>query len=144
MELWYTDEHTKDVRFSMKTVEQIASKKSAVQQIDILDTHAYGRVLVLDGNLMITETDEFIYRGEVFTDDDGNETAYFSEDRKKATARLRAYVAGDFYEGLMTAEGKIITTPLFKNINAIGIDTYLCEVSEDYHIVVNGKGEIVQ
>ena len=33
-ELWYTDEHTKDVRFSMKTIEQIASKKSAVQQID--------------------------------------------------------------------------------------------------------------
>ena len=59
-ELWYTDEHTRDVRFSMKTTEQIASKKSAVQQIDILDTTAYGRVLVLDGGLMITEKDEFI------------------------------------------------------------------------------------
>ena len=61
MELWYTDEHTRDVRFSMKVVEQIASRKSAVQQIDILDTQAYGRVLVLDGGLMITEKDEFIY-----------------------------------------------------------------------------------
>ena len=61
-ELWYTDEHTKDVRFSMKTIEQIASKRSAVQQIDILDTPAYGRVLVLDGGLMITEKDEFIGR----------------------------------------------------------------------------------
>ena len=54
MELWYTDEHTRDVRFSMKVVEQIASRKSAVQQIGILDTPAYGRVLVLDGGLMIT------------------------------------------------------------------------------------------
>ena len=61
MELWYTDEHTPDVRFSMKASVQIASKKSAVQQIDILDTAAYGRVLVLDGGLMITEKDEFIY-----------------------------------------------------------------------------------
>ena len=61
MELWYTDEHTPDVRFSMKTAVQIASKKSALQQIDILDTPAYGRVLVLDGGLMITEKDEFIY-----------------------------------------------------------------------------------
>ena len=61
MELWYTDEHTSDVRFSMKASVQIASKKSAVQQIDILDTPAYGRVLVLDGGLMITEKDEFIY-----------------------------------------------------------------------------------
>ncbi|MBR2982935.1 MAG: polyamine aminopropyltransferase [Kiritimatiellae bacterium] len=61
MELWYTDEHTDDVRFSMKVAEQLASKKSAVQQIDILDTPAFGRVLVLDGGLMITEKDEFIY-----------------------------------------------------------------------------------
>ena len=61
MELWYTDEHTDDVRFSMKASVQVASKKSAVQQIDILDTPAYGRVLVLDGGLMITEKDEFIY-----------------------------------------------------------------------------------
>ena len=61
MELWYTDEHTPDVRFSMKASVQIASKKSAVQRIDILDTPAYGRVLVLDGGLMITEKDEFIY-----------------------------------------------------------------------------------
>jgi len=61
MELWYTDEHTKDVRFSMKATVQVVSKKSAVQQIDIIDTPAYGRVLILDGGLMITEKDEFIY-----------------------------------------------------------------------------------
>jgi len=61
MELWYTDQHTDDVRFSVKATVQVASKKSAVQQIDILDTPAYGRVLVLDGGLMITEKDEFIY-----------------------------------------------------------------------------------
>lgn len=61
MELWYTDQHTDDVRFSVKATVQVASKKSAVQQIDILDTPAYGRVLVLDGGLMTTEKDEFIY-----------------------------------------------------------------------------------
>ena len=61
MELWYTDQHTDDVRFSMKASVQVASKKSDVQQIDILDTPAYGRVLVLDGGLMTTEKDEFIY-----------------------------------------------------------------------------------
>ena len=45
----------------MKASVQVASKKSDVQQIDILDTPAYGRVLVLDGGLMTTEKDEFIY-----------------------------------------------------------------------------------
>lgn len=61
MELWYTDQHTKDVRFSMKCKKMLVSHKSEFQRIDILETYEYGRVLVLDGELMITEKDEFIY-----------------------------------------------------------------------------------
>lgn len=61
MEFWYTDQHTKDVRFSMKVKRQIASHQSEYERIDILDTVEYGRVLVLDGDLFITEKDEFIY-----------------------------------------------------------------------------------
>lgn len=61
MELWYTDQHTKDVRFSMKAMGQIASRQSENERIDILDTAEYGRVLVLDGELFLTEKDEFIY-----------------------------------------------------------------------------------
>ncbi|MGN0855707.1 MAG: polyamine aminopropyltransferase [Kiritimatiellia bacterium] len=61
MELWYTDQHTKDCRFSMKVLRQIASQKSDNEVIEILDTVEYGRVLVLDGELFLTEKDEFIY-----------------------------------------------------------------------------------
>jgi len=61
MELWYTDQHTKDVRFSMKIEEQIASCESEFQRIDILKSCEFGKVLVLDGELMITQKDEFIY-----------------------------------------------------------------------------------
>lgn len=61
MELWYTDQHTKDVRFSMKVEQQIASCESEFQRIDILKTAEFGKVLVLDGELFITEKDEFIY-----------------------------------------------------------------------------------
>lgn len=61
MELWYTDQHTKNVRFSMKVEQQIASCESEFQRIDILDTSEFGKVLVLDGELMITQKDEFIY-----------------------------------------------------------------------------------
>ncbi|MDD5873624.1 MAG: spermidine synthase, partial [Clostridia bacterium] len=38
MELWYTDQHTKNVRFSMKVEQQIASCESEFQRIDILKT----------------------------------------------------------------------------------------------------------
>lgn len=61
MELWYTDQHTKDIRFTMKVIRQIVSCESEFQRIDILETKEFGRVLVLDGELMITEKDEFIY-----------------------------------------------------------------------------------
>lgn len=61
MELWYTDEHTKDVRLSMKVTRQISSQQSENERIEILDTVEYGRVLVLDGELFLTEKDEFIY-----------------------------------------------------------------------------------
>ncbi len=61
MELWYTDQHTKDVRFSMKSKRMLVSHESEFQRIDIIETYEYGRVLVLDGELMITEKDEFIY-----------------------------------------------------------------------------------
>ena len=48
MELWYTDKHTEDVNFSIKVKRQLASHKSEIQQIDILDTYGFGRVLILD------------------------------------------------------------------------------------------------
>ena len=61
MELWYTDNHTKDVHFTMKVENQIASVESEYQRIDILETVEFGKVLVLDGELMISQKDEFIY-----------------------------------------------------------------------------------
>lgn len=61
MELWYTEQHTDHVRFSMKVKEQLFNRQSDYQHIAILDTEEFGRVLTLDGYLMITEKDEFIY-----------------------------------------------------------------------------------
>lgn len=61
MEFWYTEEHTKNVRLSLKIDRQIVNTKSAFQQIDVFDSPEFGRVLTLDGCLMVTEKDEFIY-----------------------------------------------------------------------------------
>ena len=61
MELWYTEQQTKNVRFSIKVDKQLVSTKSEFQRIDIFDSYEFGRMLVLDGCLMVTEKDEFIY-----------------------------------------------------------------------------------
>ena len=61
MELWFSEHHTPDVKLSLRVIRQLYSKQSDYQQIDILDTAEFGRVLTLDGNIMLTERDEFIY-----------------------------------------------------------------------------------
>lgn len=61
MELWFTEKHSESVHFSIKIKEQLFHQKSSYQMIDIFDTFEFGRILSLDGDLMITEKDEFIY-----------------------------------------------------------------------------------
>ena len=61
MELWYTEEHTPSTRFSIKVKKQLFSEKSPFQQIDIFDSEEFGRFFTLDGLMMLTEKDEFIY-----------------------------------------------------------------------------------
>lgn len=61
MELWYTEEHTPSTRFSIKVKKQLFSEKSPFQQIDVFDSEEFGRFFTLDGLMMLTEKDEFIY-----------------------------------------------------------------------------------
>ena len=61
MELWFSEFHTPDVKHSLRVNRHLYSKKSDYQQIDIYDTPEFGKVLTLDGNVMLTERDEFIY-----------------------------------------------------------------------------------
>ena len=61
MELWFSENHTPDVKLSLRVNRQLYSKTSDYQRIDVFETPEFGRVLSLDGNIMLTERDEFIY-----------------------------------------------------------------------------------
>lgn len=61
MELWFSEFHAPDVKHSIRVNRHLYSQRSNYQQIDIFDTPEFGRVLTLDGNVMLTERDEFIY-----------------------------------------------------------------------------------
>ena len=91
------------------------------------------------------EKDEIIYQCRTHTDE-GEE--YVEPEvvsyRPKAIARLRSYTAGRGKEGLMTADGHIVTMPLYDDIQAIGPDLYLCTTTDYDCVVVNGKGEVVR
>lgn len=61
MDLWYSEYHTQDVRFSIRVNSQIYSVQSQFQRIDVFESPEFGRFLVLDGYMMLTQRDEFIY-----------------------------------------------------------------------------------
>ncbi|MHC1748639.1 MAG: polyamine aminopropyltransferase [Cellulosilyticaceae bacterium] len=61
MDLWYTENHQDDTKFSIKVKEHIHSETSPFQQIDFFDSETFGRFFTLDGLMMVTEKDEFIY-----------------------------------------------------------------------------------
>lgn len=61
MELWFTERHTPHVKFSIRVDKQLFSAQSEFQRIDIFESTEFGRFLTLDGYMMLTEKDEFIY-----------------------------------------------------------------------------------
>jgi spermidine synthase len=61
MELWFTENHTPNVRLSIRTDRQLYSARSEFQRIDVYESLEFGRFLTLDGYMMLTEKDEFIY-----------------------------------------------------------------------------------
>lgn len=61
MELWFSERHTPNVKLSIRVDKQLFSGNSDFQRIDVFDSPEFGRFLVLDGYMMLTEKDEFIY-----------------------------------------------------------------------------------
>ena len=61
MELWFTEQHTENVRFSIKVDKHLFSGQSEYQRIDVFESKEFGTVLTLDGLMMVAEKDEFIY-----------------------------------------------------------------------------------
>ena len=56
-----SERHTQNVKFSIRVERQLYSGQSEFQRIDVFDSREFGRFLTLDGYLMLTEKDEFIY-----------------------------------------------------------------------------------
>ena len=61
MELWFHERSTSDVKLSIKVDRHLYSEQSEFQRIDIFESKEFGRFLTLDGYMMLTEKDEFIY-----------------------------------------------------------------------------------
>ncbi|MBQ0150046.1 MAG: polyamine aminopropyltransferase [Bacteroidales bacterium] len=61
MEYWFSEHHTQNVKFSLKVDKHLYSNENDLGRVDIFDSLEYGRILAVDGYIIFTERDEFIY-----------------------------------------------------------------------------------
>lgn len=60
-ELWYTEKHFENSGFTFKVKKQLVHDQSDFQTVDIYETESHGKMLCLDGLVMLTERDEHVY-----------------------------------------------------------------------------------
>ncbi|MDI6871773.1 MAG: polyamine aminopropyltransferase [Bacillota bacterium] len=61
LELWYTEDQTENQRFSCRVTRTLHSEQTPFQKLDVFETAQWGRMLTLDGLVMTTDRDEFVY-----------------------------------------------------------------------------------
>ena len=61
MELWFTEFQTKDLGLTVRVKETLFMGRSEYQDIAVVDSYEFGRMLVLDGVFQTSIYDEFIY-----------------------------------------------------------------------------------
>lgn len=61
LDLWYHERHHNEVSFGLRIKKVLHSVKSPYQKVDVLESTGFGRVLTLDGLMMCSEREEFVY-----------------------------------------------------------------------------------
>lgn len=61
MDLWYQEKHNNEVSFGLHVKQVLHSVQTPFQRLDVLDTTGFGRILTLDGLMMCSDKDEFVY-----------------------------------------------------------------------------------
>ncbi|MBP5190804.1 MAG: WG repeat-containing protein [Bacteroidales bacterium] len=100
-------------------------------------------MLIRDVNQMKYNTGELLYsQKRIYEDSD--ETYYSDYDARKAIATCLRYEAESGWYGLMSTDGRIITPPIYNEIEAIGKDIYLCSTDYGRGIVLDSHGNKVE
>lgn len=61
MNTWFTEYQTEDVTIGLRITKVLRHEQTAFQELAVVESEAYGRVLVLDGAIQTTSRDEFVY-----------------------------------------------------------------------------------
>jgi spermidine synthase len=59
--MWFVDKNSPYHWIYHRVKKHVVSVRTPFQKVDIIDTHEFGRMVVLDGQIQSAESDEFIY-----------------------------------------------------------------------------------
>ncbi|ABR48801.1 spermidine synthase [Alkaliphilus metalliredigens QYMF] len=127
MELWYTEEQTQHVRLSFKVKEHLFSEQSEFQKVDVLDTYEFGKLMTLDGLVMVTEKDEFIYHDMI--------------------VHVPMAVNPNIKNVLIIGGGdggtarELMRYQSIKHVDMVEIDKMVCDVARDYFPTISSELE---
>lgn len=61
MDYWFSEHHTENVKFSVKVNKHLFTNETDLGRVDIFESPEFGKFLAVDGYIIFTEKDEFIY-----------------------------------------------------------------------------------
>ena len=61
MEFWFSEFHTGNVKLSVRVNKQLFAGESEYQRIDVFESPEFGKFVALDGEIVSSDADEFVY-----------------------------------------------------------------------------------
>lgn len=123
MDLWYSEKHTDDAGITLRVKRHVFSDESPFQKVDVMETYEYGMLMTLDGLVMVTEKDEFVYHDMIT-----HPAMAIMPDAK------RVLVIGGGDGGTVR---ELVRYPGIASIDMVEIDRMVCDVSKDYFPTVS-------
>ncbi|XID92085.1 polyamine aminopropyltransferase [Paenibacillaceae bacterium WGS1546] len=127
MELWYTEKQTENFGITMKIKQTMVHEQTDFQELAMIETEEYGNMLVLDGMVMTTEKDEFVYHEMVA------HPALFTHPNPE-----NVLVVGGGDGGVIR---EVLKHPKVKKAVLVDIDGKVIEYSKKYLPSIAGKLE---
>lgn len=118
MELWFTEKQTPALGITCKVRSTLHREQTPYQDLAVLDTEQFGRMLVLDGTVQTTEADEFVYHEMIA------HVPLFTHPGPERVAVIGGGDGGSIRE--------ILRHPTIKVAELIEIDRRVVEVCQQY------------
>lgn len=119
-ELWAEGSRT---GLTMGVTDILFSRRSEFQQVEVLQTDFFGRLLTLDGLVMITDWDEFVYHEMI------SHPALFLLDEPK-----RVLIVGGGDGGTVR---EVLRHPSVEQVDLVEIDQMVIDVAREYFPAVS-------